>query len=107
MASESRREAVRDLQPVADLMRMLADGTRLKLLLILAERGESNVTDLCKSVGVVQPTVSHHLGLLRMGGLVAARRRGKQIFYHLEAEPPGHGLLRFGAGGTTVSVRRG
>lgn len=67
---------------VATLMRTLADITRLRLLGLL-NRGEMNVSSLCDLTGLPQPTVSHHLGLLRNAALVANRRNGKQVFYSL------------------------
>lgn len=64
------------------LLRTLSDSTRLRLLRVL-QRGEHNVTDLCRELGLPQPTVSHHLGLLRSANLVANRRDGKQVYYSL------------------------
>ncbi len=74
-----------DLERVTDtasLMRLLGDPTRLRLLGLLLP-GEQNVTTLCKQLDLAQPTVSHHLGLLRSAKLVKTRRDGKQIFYSL------------------------
>jgi len=45
-----------------------------------------NVTDIVEQLDVSQPTVSHHLGVLRSAGLVDAHRKGKQIFYTLDQE---------------------
>ena len=67
---------------VVGLLRTLSDPTRLRLLGIL-QHGELNVTALCGHLGLPQPTISHHLGLLRSAGLVANRRAGKQVFYSL------------------------
>ena len=65
---------------VVRIMRLLADPTRLRLLSLL--RGnEMNVTAICRRLNLAQPTVSHHLGLLRSVGLVINRRQGKQVFY--------------------------
>jgi DNA-binding transcriptional ArsR family regulator len=64
------------------LLRTLSDSTRLRLLGVL-QGGEHNVTDLCRHLGLPQPTISHHLGLLRTAGLVANRRDGKQVYYSL------------------------
>lgn len=50
-------------------------------LLYLVARGERNVTDLCGALCLPQPTVSHHPGLLRRGGVLDCRRDGKQIYY--------------------------
>jgi DNA-binding transcriptional ArsR family regulator len=65
------------------LFQVLSDETRLRLVLALRE-GEKHVTELCRRLRVPQPTVSHHLGLLRMNGLVRNRRKGKSVFYSLD-----------------------
>lgn len=67
---------------LAKLFRVLGDGTRVRILLEL-ERGPMNVGELCRRLKARQPTVSHHLALLRMGELVVARRQGKEIFYSI------------------------
>jgi len=59
---------------------LLSDPTRLGILTQLA-RGPKNVTGLCKALGLRQPTVSHHLGLLQMGRLVVGTRQGKSVVY--------------------------
>jgi len=59
---------------------LLLDTTRLGILSLLA-KGPKNVTALCKALGLKQPTVSHHLGLLRMGRLVINTRQGKSVVY--------------------------
>jgi len=59
---------------------LLSDPTRLGILSLLA-KGPKNVTALCKALGLKQPTVSHHLGLLRMGRLVVGTRKGKAVEY--------------------------
>ncbi len=71
------------VEHVAQLMRTLSDTTRLRLLGLLT-RGELNVSSLCDLLQLPQPTVSHHLGLLRSAGLVRNRRDGKQVFYALD-----------------------
>jgi ArsR family transcriptional regulator len=71
-----------DLDQLSSLFRLLSDKTRLNILLHLSE-GERNVTNLCEELGLPQPTVSHHLGLLRMNNVVGNRRHGKQVFYAL------------------------
>jgi len=59
---------------------LLSDPTRLGILSLLA-KGPKNVTALCRGLGLKQPTVSHHLGLLRMGRLVVGARQGKSVVY--------------------------
>ena len=72
-----------DLEPLAGLFRLLSDKTRLRILILLA-KGERNVTSLCEELKLPQPTVSHHLGLLRIERIISNRRHGKQVFYGLD-----------------------
>src|SRR3954467_15552196 len=72
-----------ELEQLAALFRLLSDRTRLNLLMLLAD-GERNVTSLCETLKLPQPTVSHHLGLLRMSNVITNRRDGKQVFYSLD-----------------------
>jgi DNA-binding transcriptional ArsR family regulator len=70
------------LEDLARVFHSLGDKTRLNLVELLT-MGETNVTTLCKKLKLPQSSVSHHLGLLRLGGLVKNRRDGKQIFYSI------------------------
>jgi len=71
-----------DLEQLISVFRLLSDKTRLNILFLLCE-GERNVTSLCESLKLPQPTVSHHLGLLRVNNVITNRRHGKQVFYSL------------------------
>src|SRR5215218_975686 len=71
-----------DLEQLTAVFRLLSDKTRLNILMLLSE-GERNVTSLCDALKLPQPTVSHHLGLLRMNNIIGNRRDGKQVFYTL------------------------
>jgi DNA-binding transcriptional ArsR family regulator len=71
-----------DLDQLANLFQLLSDKTRLRILILLAD-GENNVTKLCQKLDLPQPTVSHHLGLLRIHNVIGNRRHGKQVFYFL------------------------
>ena len=81
-----------DLEQLSSLFRLLSDKTRLSILLKLAD-GERNVTSLCTDLQLPQPTVSHHLGLLRMNNVVGNRRSGKQVFYTLNSLADGDGTV--------------
>jgi len=65
--------------------RLMSDRTRLAILKML-RGGPKNVTQLCDGVGCKQPLVSHHLSLLKTGGLVAATRQGQSMIYALDAD---------------------
>ena len=64
------------------LMKVLSNPDRL-LLLCQISQGERSVGELETLVGVVQPTLSQQLGVLRNEGLVQTRREGKQIIYRV------------------------
>lgn len=61
----------------------LADPARLRLLSLIAahDQGEVCACDLVEPLGRSQPTVSHHLKVLREAGLVEGERRGTWIWY--------------------------
>lgn len=94
---------------VVRVMRVLADPTRLRVVGLLRGR-ELNVTSLCELLCLAQPTVSHHLSLLRGVGLVRNRRDGKQIFYSLNASvvdlDDATGELTFGAGQVQIGLSK-
>jgi DNA-binding transcriptional ArsR family regulator len=71
---------------LAGVFKLLADETRLRILLLLFERDELNVRALCDLLEQSQPAVSHHLALLRSDGLIECRRQGKHNFYHILPE---------------------
>ena len=72
---------------LASWFRLLADETRLRILVFLLETPELNVRSLCELLQLSQPAVSHHLALLRADGLIACRRSGKNNFYRLLPQP--------------------
>ena len=72
----------RDVHQLAQTLRIMGDETRLRVLLTVQQK-ECNVTELCKKLKMPQPSVSRHLSILRMGGLVNNRREGKHIHYSL------------------------
>lgn len=63
----------------------LADSTRQKIMKLCCCNWLS-VTEIVDQIDVSQPTVSHHLAILRAAGLVRTRQDGKQIFYMLDQE---------------------
>lgn len=67
------------------LLKALANPDRLLLLCQLAQ-GEHCVSELEGLLGILQPTLSQQLGVLRQEGLVTTRREGKQIFYSIASK---------------------
>jgi ArsR family transcriptional regulator len=74
------------IEELTSVFKMLADKSRLKIVLALAEDGELHVSALCALLNQSQPAVSHHLTLMRMAGLVAYDRHGKHNYYHLASD---------------------
>ena len=74
----------------ARLLRALADPTRLSIVRQLASEAATCQCDLTACCELAQPTVSHHLKVLRDAGLVRAERRGTWTYYTLDS----HGLAR-------------
>jgi ArsR family transcriptional regulator len=71
---------------VAAQFRALADATRVTLVNRLAQCEEACVCDLTAAGDLSQPTVSHHLRILREAGLVEVERRGTWSWYRLVPE---------------------
>ncbi|MGV8978904.1 MAG: ArsR/SmtB family transcription factor [Cellulomonas sp.] len=69
--------------PLALRFKALGDPGRLRLLSLIAahESGRVCVCDLTEPLGLSQPTVSHHLKVLREAGLVTGERRGTWVHY--------------------------
>jgi ArsR family transcriptional regulator len=65
-----------------EFCKALADDTRQKILQMLLE-GEKCVSDIVDAFSMSQPTISHHLNILKQFGLVASRKDGKQVFYSI------------------------
>lgn len=66
------------------LMKALSNPARLLLLCQLAQ-GEQRVGELEALVGILQPTLSQQLGVLRDEGLVSTRRESKNIYYQIDS----------------------
>jgi DNA-binding transcriptional ArsR family regulator len=73
-----------DAKQMAQQFSLLSDATRLGILSALA-KGPQSVTALCKALKIKQPTVSHHIGQLRMGRLVTGTRKGTSVEYEMNA----------------------
>ena len=68
-----------------EFAKALSDDTRQKIMAFCCCQ-ERNVGEIVEHVGMTQPTVSHHLAILRDAGLVHIRHEGKQTFYALNQE---------------------
>ncbi len=73
------------LHRIAEVLKAMADPTRLKILHCL-NQGERCVSDILEVVGGSQANVSKHLSVLKRAGLVDSRRDGLNVFYHITDE---------------------
>jgi ArsR family transcriptional regulator len=80
------RTRTTSLDPDVRLLSALADPTRLAILRQLASEQETCACNFTSCCEVGQPTVSHHLRVLREAGIVTSERRGQWIFYRLAPE---------------------
>ncbi|MEV6061798.1 metalloregulator ArsR/SmtB family transcription factor [Nocardia asteroides] len=71
---------------LAATFKALSDPVRLRLLSLVASRsgGEACVCDLAAGFELSQPTISHHLRVLREAGLLSSRRHGSWVYYRIE-----------------------
>lgn len=70
---------------LATVFKALADPVRLRLFSLIAshEGGEACVCDISPAVDVSQPTISHHLKVLKVAGLLESERRASWVYYRV------------------------
>jgi ArsR family transcriptional regulator len=85
------RTKTNSLDPEVRLLAALADPTRLAILRQLAADDGVCACDFTACCDVAQPTVSHHLKVLREAGWVTTERKGSNIYYYLRPDA----LVRF------------
>jgi ArsR family transcriptional regulator, arsenate/arsenite/antimonite-responsive transcriptional repressor len=69
---------------LAKIFKALGDPVRLRLMSMIASRGAGGETCVCEltpAFDLSQPTISHHLKLLRQAGLIDCERRGTWVYY--------------------------
>lgn len=60
----------------------VADPNRVKIMLLLCGK-ELSVTELCRHFRMKQPSISHHLGILKNARIVESRKEGREVYYKL------------------------
>ncbi|MBA1275925.1 metalloregulator ArsR/SmtB family transcription factor [Stutzerimonas azotifigens] len=71
-----------------EVFKCLAEETRLRATLLIAEHGELCVCELMCALNESQPKISRHLALLRSAGLLVDRRQGQWVYYRLNPDLP-------------------
>src|SRR5512132_3934947 len=77
---------INDTDSEVALLQALADPNRLAIVRKLVQEGEAGAGAFTACCEVAQPTISHHLKVLREAGVVASSRRGTSIRYRLHPE---------------------
>jgi ArsR family transcriptional regulator len=75
-----------DFRELAAVSRALGDETRLRILNLLVERGETCVCELMETLGTTQSNMSFHLTVLKNAGLITDKKIGKWMFYRIDLE---------------------
>ena len=73
------------------LLKLLADSTRLRSVMLLQQEGELCVCELTYALNEIQPKVSRHLASLRDTEVVSVRRAGQWIYYRINPRLPSWG----------------
>ena len=73
---------------LAGMLKALSDPMRLRLLSVIASHSgaEACVCDISTGIDLTQPTISHHLKVLRNAGLLHSQRRGSWVYYRVIPE---------------------
>jgi len=94
-ALDTPLELPEEFNDVAQICKMLAEPSRLRVVFFLMNESELNVGVICRRLKQSQPAVSHHLALLKQTGLIKVRRDGKHNFYSLCRDRFHQIILRF------------
>lgn len=84
-----RRMRPERVSALSDVLKALADPTRMEMVAILRDAKEPVcICDLTATFDLSQPTVSHHMSRLRRAGLVESEKRGIWGFYRMRGDLP-------------------
>lgn len=102
----------RKTDPDVRLLQAIADPTRLAIIRQLSDQGPVCACEFTDCCGVSQPTVSHHLKVLREAGWISGERRGTWIWYSIRPEAAARfqelaGMVRPGPSRSAEALREG
>ncbi len=72
-----------DYQELADIFKTLSHPTRLKIIEMLSEEGETCVKEIWNALEIPQPTASQHINVLKNAGIITFRKEGVKTCYRL------------------------
>lgn len=76
------------VERIAEVLRVLGDTTRLRIIRLLASNKENRfcVLDIARRIGISQPAVSQHLRILKHLNLLEHERNGYRVYYSINIE---------------------
>lgn len=86
--SNFRMYRARPMITPTEVFKSLADETRVRAMLLIADQGELCVCELMCALDDSQPKISRHLAQLRSNGLLLDRRQGQWVYYRLNPDLP-------------------
>lgn len=66
----------------------MADPSKRKIYEFLATQGEKTVAEITNRLKLRQPTVSYHLAMMKKEGLLASRKKGREVYYWIKMVCP-------------------
>ena len=73
-------------EQLIEILGVLAEGVRFKILSLIASKGELAAKDILAEFDFTQPTLSHHMSVLSAAGLVNVRHKGRYTYYSVNKE---------------------
>jgi DNA-binding transcriptional ArsR family regulator len=68
-------------QELLDFTKAIGSESRIQILLLFLDGQERTVNQITEAVGLGQPTTSEHLAIMKRSGILAAEKRGKEVYY--------------------------
>ena len=72
-----------DAEQLSEIFKALSHPVRVNIVYGLIEKNECNVTTMAEKLSLPQPTISHHLNILKNAGIIEGTRDGNQICYRV------------------------
>lgn len=64
----------------------VSDGHRQRILTLIREHKAINASEIIKKIKLSQPTISHHLMILKQANLISVKKKGREVYYSLNSK---------------------
>lgn len=82
----SRENNIDKIEKSTQMLKAIAHPTRIKILQMLKDAKEHSVTEIYLGLECEQPTISHHLIIMKDKGVLKSRREGKNTYYSIKKD---------------------